>query len=153
MRRKNLAVALLSLIAVFLSGCEKNIDPDTLKIRYGTSFGFCLGYCTKGIEVSKAQVKFTKSSRQDSLKAKTCTKPIDDTAWSALAKKIDYKRFSDLKEVIGCPDCADGGSEWIEIEAGNSKHKVVFEYGNEPEPVKEYIDELRELQATFSDCN
>lgn len=142
----------LILSLFILSGCEKDLNPDTLIIRYGTSFGMCLGYCKQEIEVSNDAVKITKSGWQDSVKVKTCSNPNDRDKWAALVKSIDYKEFKKLKDVIGCPDCADGGAEWIEINTGTSRHKVVFEYGNEPSAVKDYINYLREYKAAFDYC-
>jgi hypothetical protein len=136
-----------------LTGCEKQIDKDSLKISYGTSFGFCIGYCKKEISISSNQIKYTKSGWQDSVKTKTCTSPLNDKEWSALVNSIDYKEFDKLEEIIGCPDCADGGAEWIEIKSGAKKHKVTFEYGHEPEAVKEYIATLRGYKDSFNECN
>ena len=51
-----------------------------------------------------------------------------------------------MPETIGCPDCADGGAEWIEIKLANGeKHKVTFEYMNAPSAFKNYISGLRGL--------
>ena len=58
---------------------------------------------------------------------------------------MDFVVFRNLEEVIGCPDCADGGAEWIEITTKDLNHKVTFEYNNEPEEMQDYIEILREF--------
>jgi len=59
---------------------------------------------------------------------------------------INTTSFFKLPETIGCPDCADGGAEWLEIILLNGKkHKVTFEYRNEPTQLKNQIIKLREI--------
>lgn len=141
------------MIFFFFAGCEKQIDQNNLRIRYGTSFGFCIGYCSNKVEVTRSKMSLTKFGRGDTIKTKTCTKTINETQWASIVNAIDLKKFQELDDVIGCPDCADGGAEWIEIEAGNEKHKVVFEYGKEPVEMKGYIQMLRGFSESFKDCN
>ena len=69
--------------------------------------------------------------------------------WDSLTHLIDPDAFLALDSVIGCPDCADGGAEWIEIEYGDQSHKVSFEYLNAPEVTDPYIDSLRNYLASF----
>ena len=146
---------ILFIVSSLFAGCEENnpANSDSLKINYGTSFGFCLGYCKQEVDLSAAEIKFTKSGWGESVKTKTCTAPIDNNEWSALVKSINYSEFARLEEVIGCPDCADGGSEWIEIQAEDKKHRVTFEYGHEPEEVKAYIEVLRAYKNSFKNCD
>ena len=58
-----------------------------------------------------------------------------------------------MDEIIGCPDCADGGAEWIEITSGETSHKVTFEYNKSPDVFKSYIEILRsKLEEIDSTC-
>lgn len=53
--------------------------------------------------------------------------------WETLVKNIDYNTFRKLPAVVGCPDCADGGAEWLEVRlTDGTLHKVTYEYGIEP---------------------
>ena len=52
--------------------------------------------------------------------------------------------FFILDERIGCPDCADGGSEWIEIGTKNKIYKVTFEYGDSLKGLDELLKLVRE---------
>ncbi len=142
----------LFLMAILFAGCEKNVDPTTVKIHYGTSFGMCLGYCKKELLLTNQEAQFTKSGWRNDVETKTCKQAIDEEKWNALIQKIDANKFNQLKEVIGCPDCTDGGAEWIELEGEGKKHKVTFEYGKEPEEVKIYINDLREYTNQFKNC-
>ena len=61
----------------------------------------------------------------------------------------DYELFKKLNEIVGCPDCADGGAEWIEIIKGDSKHKVTFECGKAPKEIDSLVTVLREKKTYF----
>jgi hypothetical protein len=150
-------ISSLTAIALIIIGfshtyCQRD-RPDSasiLKIQYGTSFGECFGYCKQNIALTRNKTEFTKSGLSETI---SCNENTDSSLWSQLMKEIDTSAFNSLKETIGCPDCADGGAEWIEIESGASKHKVTFEYMNEPPTVKIYIDKLRSLHNKFKDCS
>ena len=61
--------------------------------------------------------------------------------------------FFELPETIGCPDCADGRAEWLEIELMNGeKHKVTFEYRNEPASLNDHIIGLRGMMEMSEHC-
>lgn len=61
--------------------------------------------------------------------------------------------FFELPEVIGCPDCEDGGAEWVEMKLQNGdKHKVYFEYLREPDVLKKLLAKLRSEMDKAEDC-
>jgi hypothetical protein len=155
MRTKPLKLLILFCFltaAAMFSGCEKKTDEDKLKISYGTSFGMCVGYCNNQLFISNAKMELKKYENKPNAVPKVCTVEMAETDWSKLADSIDLSVFNQLKESYGCPDCADGGAEWIQIEYGDKKHKVTFEYGKEPNEVKPYISTLRAQFDTFKDC-
>nr|WP_068888610.1 hypothetical protein [Pedobacter panaciterrae] len=142
----------LLAVAGTFSSCEKKTDEDKLKISYGTSFGMCAGYCNNELFISNAKMELKKHENKPNAVPKVCTGEMAESEWSKLAQNIDLSVFNKLKQVYGCPDCADGGAEWIEITYGDKKHKVTFEYGKEPNQVKPYISILRAQFDTFKDC-
>ncbi len=62
---------------------------------------------------------------------------------------VDENIIQALPKTIGCPDCADGGAEWIEIQSIDIHKKVTFEYLNEPNSLTALVTELRELQGSL----
>jgi len=149
---KALKMSLLALcIAIFFVQCKKEnaqilrIEAKTAKIKYGSFFGECIGYCTNTIEVSENQVVLKQNgwNLEGTLSEKTISMSISENQWNELIININDSAFAGLPATIGCPDCADGGGEWIEITDGTSTHKVTFEYGKEPEQVKNFIGILR----------
>lgn len=146
----------LGLILVFIfTACEKN-DTDHFSnnieyVTYGTSFGQCLGYCKNDITVTTSKINFNKSGwdLEGLLPGMSNTESVDVKFTSALIDRINFDSFLELDSIIGCPDCADGGAEWIEIKSNGISHKVIFEYRNEPSETKEYIGFLRTYMNAF----
>jgi len=113
----------------------------------------CIGYCVSEISVSADQVSFSKSKNGDKSDTKTCTKAITEREVTVLKMLVDVSEFNKLKEVIGCPDCADGGAEWVTLKLEGKLRKVTFEYNKVPEELKGIVMKLREMRAEFKDCN
>jgi len=143
---KKLLFFLLSL--VLLTSCDEKDDEITngvIEIHYGTSFGECYGYCINEVTVTDNTIALKKYSWTDGLDFPDIDyqKTINEEVLEDLFDKVDFDTFLALDEVIGCPDCADGGSEWIEIKTNDTTHKVTFEYFNEPSELTEIVTALR----------
>lgn len=155
MRNRLVLTALLFYIFIFglIISCSVNeVSNEIIQVKYGTSFGECVGYCKMDLTISAGLVKFDKSGWIDTIRTVTFTKIQDESNWYFFQSELKVTSFLDLPPVIGCPDCADGGAEWLEIELANGvKHKVTFEYKNEPALVKDYISRLRKLIGEFED--
>ena len=52
--------------------------------------------------------------------------------------------------MYGCPDCADGGSEWVEITHEGITKRVTFEAYNSIPENNELVIQLRELRTYYS---
>lgn len=132
---------------IMLTSCASLFDVKEIKqISYGTSFGECIGYCKHNLNIKKGSITYNCSGWIDTLQTITRTETIPDSVWNLVSTGLKINEFMDLPEVIGCPDCADGGAEWLEIELnGGTKHKVTFEYNHEPQALKFYIPFLRQL--------
>ena len=98
-------------------------------------------------------VVYTKTGWFDTLETIICPESLDDQIWDSISTEIDVDSFMAMTERIGCPDCIDGGAEWLEVELRNGdKHKVTFEYYNEPSGLGNYIPILRNLMITSDGC-
>lgn len=152
-----LSVIIFSILLFF--SCEEVEDvsltynSDIISIEYGTSFGECLGYCIRSIEITGTDVEFEASgwTITDKLPDINISGDISIEDWENLVNNIDFVVFRNLEEVIGCPDCTDGGVEWIEITTSELAHKITFEYFNEPEELQNYIDDLRNLMEQYEE--
>ena len=159
--RNTLSAGLFFLLVTFLLGCnDSTLNPvgiingndEILEVRYGTSFGFCAGYCIKTVEITPTMLKYRKEGSEQDVPVLSCLLNFTPAEFSLLAGKINLNGFFQLDEVIGCPDCADGGTEWIEIRTIEKMHKVSFEYMDEPSALNGYIDDLRTILADIDNC-
>jgi hypothetical protein len=149
MRNSSHILNKLSLILLGLS-CTNNVQEgrEIYKISYGTSFGMCIGYCINTLVLRPNTLKYTSSGWNDTIETKAHTDVFAD--WDVLSSAAETDKFFEMPSVFGCPDCADGGAEWIEIEVlSGKKHRVTFEYKNEPEEIKELVISLREKMEEY----
>lgn len=134
-------VALVFSVLMFSACHECETDPSITEVKYGISFGECIGYCGHDITLtdgSSDSHHYYYWGAQDLL----CSESYSN--WESLTSSINFDNFKDLDAIIGCPDCADGGAEWIEITSDGETHKVTFEYFDEPNTTSGYIQELRD---------
>ena len=146
----------LFAVAVALTGCKVidttsfGVSQEPLVVRSGTSFGMCIGYCATELRIEGERLVLTRTSRDEAQYPKqTETKTISREEWEAITKLVEESAFGALEEVYGCPDCADGGAEWIEVERDGVQNRVTFEYGKSVAGIEALIAKLRELRARF----
>lgn len=135
---------IFSFILAFGS-CNDNMITTPFTISYGTSFGSCLGYCTTETRVDGKYVTVSKIRRAPNPDTITQKVPISDEAYRAIVAGVDPEVFKTLPERIGCPDCADGGAEWIEVTQNQSSKRVTFEFQEDVEGIRKAVNLLRDL--------
>lgn len=150
------------LIALALGRCTENKvltadDPaptDAFTIRTGTSFGMCVGYCRSDYVFNGTSVTLTQNGTRTQAQSptKTCQTTISPTDWDALKAAADFDSFSRQPETLGCPDCADGGAEYIELQMGDRKHRVTFEPSKPIPGFEPLVDALRKRRDAFKEC-
>lgn len=157
---KNTFILFLSTFLVSSCGFidlepKSTIELSTITIKSGQSFGFCIGKCHAEMTIKGQNVDFLVKERnfesgvlekkEYAYKEVLSTQKVSD-----IEKIIDTQKFFNLNEVYGCPDCADGGSEWIEIITADDKtKKVTFEYGKSVPEIEKLIKLLREERETL----
>ncbi|WP_167614113.1 hypothetical protein [Maribellus sediminis] len=155
MKRNTTILLFGMLLYLLLPACDQIVSDDLAKdadyLKYGTSFGMCIGYCTHEIQVTSNKIDFKKNGHnmEGLLPEVSLSAEIDQNYWLPLVENIDFDAFKQLDSIIGCPDCADGGAEWIEIKHGGEVYKVIFEYMNEPDAVRSFIGYLRTYTDAF----
>ena len=151
------ATGLLLLVAspILTASCDDapfGHLPDDAVIRWGTSFGECIGYCTQEVEVTPTLARLTRTSSDPShYPARVEERDVSGATWSDLRAAVEASDITSLDDIYGCPDCADGGAEWVEVETQGSKKKVVFEAGDPPRGVASLVDALRSVRSAFPD--
>src|SRR6185295_14271553 len=70
---------------------------------------------------------------------------LSQSDWADLSAAYDPITFNSLDSVIGCPDCADGGAEWVTVETEGKDRKVLFEYGKGLQGLEGFLFRLHRL--------
>jgi hypothetical protein len=140
-----------AVLFVSLLGCGRLgvLDPggDVL-LRSGTSFGMCVGYCMFEVVVRDGSATYTRMSRTPSqYPTTTQTVSLSEAEYESLRAAASSPAFRELQSVYGCPDCADGGAEWLEIDG----KRVTLEFRSDLEPIRPLLQQVRALRARFED--
>lgn len=137
---------ILSISTLFACNTTKTVAPENMiiSITHGTNFGHCRGYCRKEVVFSEDQIAYFESS-VDSTRNPVKEEKFDNSAdkWKRIADKVDWNTFKKLEESYGCPDCADGGSEYIEIRTTDGTKRVTIEFNKEASQLEPLLTELR----------
>lgn len=138
----------IALSAGVLFGCNTSkpaaSNDQIISVMHGTNFGHCRGYCRKELIFSEKQINYIESS-VDSERNPEKKESFDISAdkWERILEKIDWNTFKKLEESYGCPDCADGGSEYIEVKTTNGTKRVTIEFNKEMGQLEPLLSELR----------
>ena len=147
-------MSLLFLFVIAMYGCDalpfndESPGENQLVIRSGESFGFCAGYCRHEVELDGDKVRFKAMPGFGGPQPveRFYEGELDQELWNDLLIALDTLAVRQLEDVIGCPDCADGGAEWLEIEDESGTKRVTFEYGKGPDEIKAIVDQLRSMR-------
>jgi hypothetical protein len=158
MKKSILIYSFLIVTLVFFSRCQTiglSSPKNTIEIiTYGTSFGHCVGLnCNKTYTISKEEIAFTKKGNGDTRDSLVRRAAIETEQWDNLINAVNDANISNLPVRIGCPDCADGGSEWLEINEKGSIKRITFEYGRTPDELKSVVKILKRLTEAFKEEN
>jgi len=137
----------IAAFALTVTGCRTTKDAtsgtDVVSITHGTSFGHCVGYCVKEVIYTNGKMDFVQTSRSTENPEKRASQNYTEAEFSKLSNSIDWTKWKALPESIGCPDCADGGAEYIEIVTSQGTKRVTFEYGDTPEGLAKTLSIVR----------
>jgi hypothetical protein len=136
-----------------LIGCQSVASPgpvDQIVVRGGTSFGECIGYCVTELRADAYEARLTRSGWASSVPIQTVALAMNREEWSAIVSSIDLIAFASLREIHGCPDCADGGAEWVELTTAGFSKRVTFEYGTELPEIARLLENIRKLRLQLS---
>jgi hypothetical protein len=121
-------ISKISLFSILILGlilsCEKkdsenNCNCNIKQVKYGTSFGTCYGYCKRDLTLQSGGITYKKSGWIDTIIPVICTEILPDSIWHSFQTGLDIDAFFSLPTTIGCPDCADGGEECIDMQLKN----------------------------------
>jgi hypothetical protein len=142
-----------ALGCALFAGCSASAFsplPEETIVRWGTSFGECIGYCSQVLVVTSSGSRLIRSG-YDAQSYPTITRERELPAgrWDELREYLGRSDIAGLDEVYGCPDCADGGAEWVELETDGSIERVTFEFGHPPTKLQDAVKLLETLRDDF----
>jgi hypothetical protein len=146
---------LILAAALAAAGCTSSpAGPDEVSvIRATTSFGFCLGYCKTTLEITSDSITYVEeATRSGELPPVRRTAPVSASEWQALVAALDRSKIEALPETLGCPDCADGGAESIEVIGSDWRKSVTFEYGATIPELQPLLERVRTLRGRFTEA-
>ena len=142
-------LAICGLITLSFFSCEKTNDTKTTRIIYGYSFG--MANASQQIQLNEDLFLYENKSMASNMD-KRCSKATDKALLKDILNSPDLKNFHKLPAVYGCPDCADGGAEFIELEIDGKVYRVTYNYGKVPEELTDIVAKLKPVMGSFKDC-
>ncbi len=145
-------------LAYVISSCQisgsEGVVGRTTELRSGFSFGECLGYCRAELTINRSNsvlIRKTWDWDREDFPDQQIERETQAVVWDNLVGFIDFVVIQAMDDVYGCPDCADGGSEWIAVTHDGETKKITFEFGSVLEPIAQLVDSLRSIRSDFLD--
>lgn len=134
---------------------EADLVPveDSITIRFGSSSGMCIGYCKHEYALHSWGMDCWRrgwESGGDTSKYPTQHQFIRriDLYREAVAA-LDTSVFWNAPGIIGCPDCADGGSCWVEVTWGEKRKMVTYDCPTDIGELRPFVSKLYALVGTW----
>ncbi|HPG38384.1 MAG TPA: hypothetical protein PLP19_02320 [bacterium] len=150
-------IYLLCVIFVIICCCERHkqvsesLNSGDAVIGYGTSFGECSGYCIKELKLDQLVITFRASSWLPAdYPDKILQDVIERNEYEQLQSLVNFNKIAAFDDVIGCPDCADGGAEWLEVITDDRYKKITFENGDSLATIQPLINKLRQMYTDYN---
>lgn len=150
---------LAGAFALILSACAASVPAapasGVRQITSTTSFGMCVGYCTTRLEITEGQAVLVREARggrggPSNLPEQRYQATLTAAEWQDIERAASGAALSGLPEVIGCPDCADGGAESLTITRTNQTQTVTFEHGAAIAQAQPLLDRVRALRERLT---
>ncbi len=128
-------------------GAEIPSSSD-ITIKTGSSFGECIETCIRELIINKNNNHNTEGTWANETTL-IATRTTRSDEWDELTNSFNETAFFGLDTIYGCPDCVDGGAEWIEVTTSNGTHKVTFEYGDTLSDISNFHTQLMTFQESL----
>jgi hypothetical protein len=113
----------------------------------------CRGYCQQSINITSNPFQLIASKEpnfvQNGFPVLQRQFSFSSNEWEQLVSLLNSKIFTALDDTIGCPGCADGGIEWIQIDWINGTKRVTFESGRAIKGIEGLIEKLQQMREEY----
>lgn len=126
-------------------------QPDITRVVSTTSFGMCVGYCTTELVITEGQAVLTRLPRggrgvPSTMAPQRSSIPLTASEWVDIQRLAAQADFDALPDVVGCPDCADGGAEGLTVEDAEGAESVSLEFGANVREVQPLLERVRAIR-------
>lgn len=146
---------LLPIAALALAACATAPTPaaSITRIVSTTSFGMCIGYCTTRLEITEHEAVLIREPRggrggaiNHHAQPQRYARPLSETEWHDIQRLAAQTDLTAVPDVVGCPDCADGGAEGLTIESTSGAESVQLEFRAELPAAQALLTRVRALR-------
>jgi len=145
-------------LTLALAACATTAAPpaNVTRVVSTTSFGMCVGYCTTRLEISEGEAVLIREARG----GRGASAPAPPTQrfamlltageWEEIQRLAAETNLSAVPDVVGCPDCADGGAEGLTIETPGGAESVSLEFGADLRRAQALLERVRALRERLT---
>jgi hypothetical protein len=125
---------------------------DITRIVSTTSFGMCVGYCTTRLEITEGEAVLIREARggrgapNPAQVPQRFSTPLPAAEWQEIQRLAAATDLTTVSDVVGCPDCADGGAEGLTIEGPSGAESVSLEFRAELAAAQPLLNRVRALR-------
>lgn len=141
---------LISLLPVIYGSFERQ---DIRSISSGLSFGRCRGYCQQAVNITLNPLQLVAVKQPNFAQA---TYPVlrqqhsySSSQWDELVSLVNAEALTSSADTIGCPGCADGGIEWVQVNWADGVKRVTFESGATIEGLQALIEKMQQMRNEY----
>jgi hypothetical protein len=149
---------LTAFAALALSACAtapSAPSASVTRVVSTTSFGMCVGYCTTTLEISDGQAVLIREARggrgaPQGLPDQRFTRTLSAAEWADIQRLAAQADLTAVPDVVGCPDCADGGAEGLTIESAGGAESVSLEFRADLPEAQALLQRVRALREQLT---
>jgi hypothetical protein len=113
----------------------------------------CHGYCQSSINITSNPFQLIVSKQpnfaQKDFPSLQQQFPFSSNEWNQIISLLNSKIFTASDDTIGCPGCADGGIEWIQIDWIGGTKRVTFESGHVIKGIEGLIEKFQQMREEY----
>lgn len=155
--RSLLGTVAAAAMALGLVACDEattSASPGINRVVSTTSFGMCVGYCKTTLEIAPGQAVLTREAwgrgAGANLPTQRFTATLSPAEWKDIAQSAAEAKIGGLPDVIGCPDCADGGAETLTIVNAGGEKTIKFDHGADIKEAQALLARVRALRTKLT---
>jgi hypothetical protein len=146
------AVVMALALAACASAPAAPAPASITRVVSTTSFGMCIGYCSSRLEITEGQAVLIRDARGGrgavvpAQPEQRSVLPLTAAEWQEIQRLAANTDLTNVPDVVGCPDCADGGAEGLTIESPSGAESVSLEYRASLPAAQPLLDRVRAIR-------